>query len=113
MTRPIDPPLSSPFFRLRVFLYHIPPVAGVPISHTLIERLLKAYPKIVGGIKDSSGDWEHTESLIKHFGKPASLREEDAGDFLRVFAGVLWRLRFCCAGRLIDLLSSLLIRFHC
>lgn len=72
-----------------MFLYHIPPVARVPISHTLIERLLKAYPKIVAGIKDSSGDWEHTESLIKHFGKPASQREEDAGDFLRVFAGAV------------------------
>lgn len=79
--------LSS--IRLRVYLYHIPPVAGVPISHTLIEWLLKAYPKTVAGIKDSSGDWEHTQSLITHFGKRPGQREEDAGDFLRVFAGAV------------------------
>ena len=30
--------------RLRIYLYHIPPVAQVRISLTLIERLLKAYP---------------------------------------------------------------------
>ena len=39
--------------RLRIYLYHIPPVAGVGISMSLIERLLKAYPKTVAGIKDS------------------------------------------------------------
>ena len=30
--------------RLRVYLYHIPPVAQVPITLGLVERLLKAYP---------------------------------------------------------------------
>src|SRR5512134_1499201 len=46
--------------RLRVYLYHIPPVAQVPITLGLIERLLKAYPDTVAGIKDSSGDWNNT-----------------------------------------------------
>jgi 4-hydroxy-tetrahydrodipicolinate synthase len=53
--------------RLRVYLYHIPPVAQVPITHTLIERLLKAYPGTVVGIKDSSGDWSNTEAMIRRF----------------------------------------------
>jgi 4-hydroxy-tetrahydrodipicolinate synthase len=49
--------------RLRVYLYHIPPVAQVGISPALIERLIKAYPETIAGIKDSSGDWSFTESL--------------------------------------------------
>jgi len=54
--------------RLRVYLYHIPPVAQVGISHALIERLLKAYPGTIAGIKDSSGDWDNTRTMIERFG---------------------------------------------
>src|SRR3954465_2275051 len=36
--------------RLRIYLYHTPPVAQVPISLPLIERLLKVYPGTVAGI---------------------------------------------------------------
>ena len=54
--------------RLRLYLYHIPPVAQVPISLGLIERLLKAYPGTVAGVKDSSGDWTNTQSMIDAFG---------------------------------------------
>ena len=43
--------------RLRIYLYHIPPIAQVPITLGLIERLIAAYPDTVVGIKDSSGDW--------------------------------------------------------
>ncbi|MEF2553704.1 dihydrodipicolinate synthase family protein [Aurantimonas sp. A2-1-M11] len=53
--------------RLRVYLYHIPPVAQVPISLALIERLLKAYPGTIAGIKDSSGDWDNTKAMIETF----------------------------------------------
>lgn len=53
--------------RLRMYLYHIPPVTQVPLSLALIERLLKAYPGIIAGVKDSGGDWAHTESLIRQF----------------------------------------------
>ena len=54
--------------RLRIYLYHIPPVSQVPISLTLIERLLKAYPGTVVGVKDSSGDWDNTKAMIDNFG---------------------------------------------
>jgi 4-hydroxy-tetrahydrodipicolinate synthase len=53
--------------RLRVSLYHIPPVSQVPITLGLIERLLKAYPGTVAGLKDSSGDWANTEAVLKAF----------------------------------------------
>ena len=53
--------------RLRVYLYHIPPVAQVPITLGLIERLLKAYPDNVAGIKDSSGDWANTQAVLDAF----------------------------------------------
>lgn len=53
--------------RLRIYLYHIPPVAQVPISLALIERLLKAYPGAIAGVKDSSGNWENTEAMLKAF----------------------------------------------
>lgn len=61
---------------LQVYLYHIPPVAQVGLSHDLIERLVKAYPDTVVGIKDSSGDWDNTQGML------------DRGwDDFRVFAG--------------------------
>jgi 4-hydroxy-tetrahydrodipicolinate synthase len=53
--------------RLRIYLYHIPPMAGVGFSQTLIERLLKDYPRVVVGIKDSSGDWKNTQALLEAF----------------------------------------------
>lgn len=53
--------------RLRLYLYHIPQFTGVPISCALIARLLKAYPGAVAGIKDSSGDWAHTERMLREF----------------------------------------------
>jgi 4-hydroxy-tetrahydrodipicolinate synthase len=53
--------------RLRVYLYHIPPVAQVPLSLSLIERLLQEYPGAIAGIKDSSGDWSNTEAMLQRF----------------------------------------------
>ncbi len=53
--------------RLRIYLYHIPPMAGVGFSLPLIERLLKAYPGVVAGLKDSSGDWKYTQALLEAF----------------------------------------------
>ena len=50
--------------RLRIYLYHIPPISGVPLPIGLVERLLKAYPGTIAGVKDSGGDWTHTEALL-------------------------------------------------
>ena len=53
--------------RLRIYLYHIPPVAQVGISLSLIDRLLKAYPETIAGMKDSSGDWANTKAVLDRF----------------------------------------------
>jgi len=53
--------------RLRLYLYHIPPVSGVPITLELIERLLERYPGIVAGAKDSSGEWSNTQAMLERF----------------------------------------------
>jgi len=55
--------------RLRLYLYHIPPVSQVPITLALIERLLKKYPGVVAGLKDSSGDWSNTRAMLDAFAK--------------------------------------------
>ncbi len=53
--------------RLRVYLYHIPQMSGVPLPLGVIGRLLHKYPDTVVGIKDSSGNWEGTKSILKAF----------------------------------------------
>ncbi len=53
--------------RLRVYLYHIPPVAQVGIPLGLISRLTKEFPNIVVGLKDSSGDWSNTAAILEAF----------------------------------------------
>jgi len=53
--------------RLRLYLYHIPPVAQVGISLGLIERLKGEFPEIVVGLKDSSGDWSNMKAILDRF----------------------------------------------
>jgi 4-hydroxy-tetrahydrodipicolinate synthase len=53
--------------RLRIYLYHIPPVTQVGFSHSLVERLLKRYPGVIAGMKDSGGDWAYTEKTLSLF----------------------------------------------
>ena len=62
--------------RLRIYLYHIPPIAQVGITLDLIERLVMEYPNTVVGIKDSSGDWDNTNAML-----------DRAWDDFAVFAG--------------------------
>jgi len=52
---------------LRIYLYHIPQVSQVPLSLDLIERLLAAYPRVIAGVKDSSGDWDNTRAMLERF----------------------------------------------
>ena len=53
--------------RLKIYLYHIPPVAVVGITPGLVERLLTAYPTAIAGMKDSSGDWNNTRMFLDAF----------------------------------------------
>ena len=52
---------------MRLFFYHFPRLSGVPITTGLIDRTRSAYPEVVAGVKDSSGDREHTLALIDRY----------------------------------------------
>ena len=56
-----------------VLLYNIPSVTAVPLSIALIGRLREAFPGIVIGVKDSSGDWPYTQRLLAAHGDLAIL----------------------------------------
>jgi 4-hydroxy-tetrahydrodipicolinate synthase len=49
----------------RIILYNIPQNTGVPLSPALSARLNTAFPEHVVAYKDSSGDWENTQSVIR------------------------------------------------
>jgi 4-hydroxy-tetrahydrodipicolinate synthase len=53
--------------RLRMYLYNIPQLSAVKFEVKLIERLLKAYPTAIAGLKDSSGDWNSTKEYLDAF----------------------------------------------
>lgn len=52
---------------LRIILYHIPQLSGVPISLKVIEELCKEFPKIVIGIKESEGNLLFTKMILETF----------------------------------------------
>ncbi|PZX17202.1 4-hydroxy-tetrahydrodipicolinate synthase [Palleronia aestuarii] len=53
--------------RLRIYLYHIPQMAGAGWSLDLIGKLRERFPGIIAGLKDSSGDWPGTRAFIETF----------------------------------------------
>jgi 4-hydroxy-tetrahydrodipicolinate synthase len=65
--------------RLKIYLYHIPPVAVVSITTGLVERLLSAYPNAIAGMKDSSGDWNNTKTFLDAFAVRAGRAVSTAG----------------------------------
>ena len=52
---------------LELYLYHFPAMSQIPISTDLIARLCEAFPKIIAGVKDSSGDLNHNLELASQF----------------------------------------------
>ena len=52
---------------LKVFLYNFPKLSGVPITGELIALLVEAYPEVIAGVKDSSGDWSNTQMMLERF----------------------------------------------
>ena len=65
--------------RLKIYLYHIPPVAVLGITTGLVERLLAAYPNAIAGMKDSSGDWNNTKTFLDAFAVRAGRAVSTAG----------------------------------
>jgi len=51
--------------RLRIYLYHIPPMAGVGWSPELVARLARDFPETVIGLKDSGGDPAYARAVLE------------------------------------------------
>ncbi|MEO5699866.1 MAG: dihydrodipicolinate synthase family protein [Casimicrobiaceae bacterium] len=51
--------------RLRLYLYHIPQFSGVSVTPATVRRLAADFPGVIGGVKDSGGDWRNTERLLE------------------------------------------------
>ncbi len=66
------------------YLYNIPSVTAVELSVALVGRLKTAFPGIVAGVKDSSGNWPFTQTLLAAHGELAIL----IGDERCLAAGV-------------------------
>ena len=101
--------------RLRIYLYHIPQMAGVGITPKLVERLLRAYPNAIAGMKDSSGDWNNTKTFLDAFARDgfdvfvgsesfllSNMRNSGAGTIsatANVNAGAIDELYAACVGQ--------------
>jgi 4-hydroxy-tetrahydrodipicolinate synthase len=57
----------------RLYLYHIPQVIGVSLTHEVIRQLVSRYPQIIVGIKDSACDQAHSVALAKAFMPPLTV----------------------------------------
>jgi 4-hydroxy-tetrahydrodipicolinate synthase len=53
--------------RLKLYLYHIPQVTGVGLSHHVIGTLKRMYPDTIVGIKDSGCELSHSLGLADAF----------------------------------------------
>jgi 4-hydroxy-tetrahydrodipicolinate synthase len=61
---------AAPFggnFPLDVVLYHIPQMSKIAFSTTLIETLVARFPNRIVGIKDSTGNRDHSVMLARAF----------------------------------------------
>ena len=52
---------------LAFYLYHFPAQSAVPLSLELVGRLIEAFPGVVRGIKDSTGDAAQAEAYLRAF----------------------------------------------
>jgi 4-hydroxy-tetrahydrodipicolinate synthase len=52
---------------LNLYLYHFPGISGVPVTANVIRRLDERYPGTIAGVKDSGGDSDYTEMLVRRF----------------------------------------------
>lgn len=52
---------------LKLYLYHFPDICGVPITPVVVRRLDERYPGIITGVKDSGGNIDFTEALLRRF----------------------------------------------
>jgi 4-hydroxy-tetrahydrodipicolinate synthase len=48
-----------------IILYNIPQITGVTVGIDTLARLRRAFGAVIGGVKDSSGNWSYTETLVR------------------------------------------------
>ena len=52
---------------IALYLYNFPQQSALPFGLALIERLLKAFPGTVRGVKDSGGDYANMQAMVRAF----------------------------------------------
>ena len=75
----------------RIMLYHFPAMAAAGWSIALVGRLITAFPGIIAGMKDSSGDAAHTKAMIDAFPDFAVF----PGSELYLLGALKWGARGC------------------
>jgi len=53
---------------IRIYLYNFPQQTAVPFTLSLIGRMLKAFPGVIKGVKDSSGNLANAAAMVREFG---------------------------------------------
>jgi 4-hydroxy-tetrahydrodipicolinate synthase len=48
---------------LKIYLYNFPKMTGVPFTLPLVKKLVAAFPEIIVGMKDSSGNWDGMQAV--------------------------------------------------
>jgi 4-hydroxy-tetrahydrodipicolinate synthase len=89
-----------------ILLYHIPSMTQAGLSVALVGRLRKAFPEIIAGVKDSSGDWFNTEALLRQHSDLAILvgDERQLARAVRAGAqGTICGLANICPGAMLPL----------
>ena len=89
---------------LAIYLYHFPAQSAVPLTVPLIARLLEAFPGVVRGLKDSTGDAAQAEAFLAAFA-PGGFEVYPGGD------GLLQRMLGLGAAGCITAATNLTARF--
>jgi 4-hydroxy-tetrahydrodipicolinate synthase len=92
-----------------VILYNIPSVTAVALSVDLITRLRQAFPQVIIGVKDSSGDWAYAQELLAAHSDIAILigDERRLAQAVRIGAqGAISGMANICPDRLLPLIRD-------
>jgi len=68
---------------IAIYLYHFPQQSAVPFSLDLLARLLKAFPGVIKGVKDSSGVYANMKAMADNFAKDGFEVYSGSDEFLQ------------------------------
>lgn len=92
-----------------VLLYHIPAVTAVEVTVGLVGRLRRAFPEVVAGVKDSSGDRATADALLAEHADLAILIGDErllARGVAKGAQGAISGLANVCPGQLGKLVAT-------